>query len=95
MESSGTGAPLPIDAGIKPRSIPAGLGGDQLTAYIVGYAAAAAWTDPGAAPQHTGSLRSDLCVSFSRGFNDAVSELREDGAGRTVPAGRLPRASVR
>ena len=59
--------------------IPAGLSGNQLTAYLEGYAAAAACSDPGAAPLHAGSLRSDLCVSFLRGFDDGAAEHAKDG----------------
>ena len=65
--------------GIKPGTmIPVGLSGNQLTAYLEGYAAAAACSDPGAAPLHAGSLRSDLCVSFLRGFDDGASEHAKD-----------------
>ena len=66
--------------GIKPGTmIPVGLSGNQLTAYLEGYAAAAACSDPGAAPLHAGSLRSDLCISFLRGFDDGASEHAKDG----------------
>ncbi len=58
--------------------IPAGLSGNQLTAYLEGYAAAAACSDPGATPLHACSLRSDLCVSFLRGFDDGAAKLAKD-----------------
>jgi hypothetical protein len=55
------------NAGIRPGSIPAGLSGKQLTAYLEGYAAAAAWTHAGEA-FHGSALHSDLQTSFLRGF---------------------------
>jgi hypothetical protein len=58
---------------IKPGTIPAGLEGNQLLAYLEGYAAAAAWTSAAAAFDAT-SLRSDLLVSFSRGWDDYRAE---------------------
>ena len=75
--------------GIKPGTmIPAGLSGNQLTAYLEGYAAAAACSEPRGAPRHAGSLRSDLCVSFLRGFEDGVASEHAKDARATSPAVR-------
>jgi len=76
---------------MKPSAIPAGLSGNQLTAYLEGYAAAAAWNDPDAAPFHAGSLRSDLCVSFLRGFNDGRIRRKDQSAGGQLVRTLSPR----
>ncbi len=62
---------------IQPGTIPAGLQGNQLSAYLEGYAAAAAWTFVGDAFDAS-SLRSQLQVSFIRGFNDRLAEAAAD-----------------
>ena len=58
---------------IKPGTTPAGLSGNQLTAYLEGYAAAAAWTDAGEA-FHASALHSSLQTSFLRGFETRRAE---------------------
>lgn len=62
---------------IKPGSIPAGLDGNQLSAYLEGYAAAEAWTNAGAAFEIC-SLASELLVSFTRGFEAARADMAEN-----------------
>jgi hypothetical protein len=58
---------------IRTGVIPAGLSGNQLMAYLEGYAAAAALTCVGAAFENS-SLASRLQVSFVRGFNQRLAE---------------------
>ena len=62
---------------IRPDVIPAGLNGNQLTAYLEGYAAAGAWTFAGEAFENS-SMASHLQVSFLRGFNDRLVESSEN-----------------
>ena len=64
-------------SGIKPGTIPAGLSGNQLTAYLEGYDAASAWSFVGEAFEAS-SLGSQLQVSFFRGFNDRLSEVAKN-----------------
>jgi hypothetical protein len=59
---------------IQPDVLPAGLHGNQLAAYLEGYAAAAVWTFVGDAFEAS-SLRSHLQVSFIRGFDDRLAEV--------------------
>ncbi len=61
-------------ARIKPDVLPAGLHGNQLAAYLEGYAAADAWTFVGEAFEAS-SLRSQLQVSFIRGFDARRAEI--------------------
>jgi hypothetical protein len=56
--------------------IPAGLGGNQLSAYLEGFAAAAAWTSVSDAFGNS-SLRSQLQVSFIRGFDAYLAEAAQ------------------
>jgi hypothetical protein len=62
---------------IEPGKIPAGLQGNQLSAYLEGYAAADVWTYVGDAFEAS-SLRSHLQVSFIRGFDDRLAEAAKD-----------------
>jgi hypothetical protein len=57
--------------------IPAGLSGNQLTAYLEGYSAAIAWTFMEEA-FGASSLGSQLQVSFFRGFEDCRAGAVKD-----------------
>ncbi len=64
---------------MEPAALPEGISGSQLTAFLEGYSAAAAWTHIGEAFGNS-SLGSVFQVSFYRGFEVGQAELRSTDA---------------